>query len=154
MIVLLFPAKVLGICYQSEAGRLPASADAPPYMPRSSINETARRGWCSAQTHHLQRMFDAAAAAVGRCWRGQFQVEQPSTRAEGARSAGRFGSSVFQFTHSTFYYRPLTTEGDDVCRGGHARGRRLALKAFCVTHHHLKQVAGKSGLVHADGFRV
>ena len=46
------------------------------------------------------------------------------------------------------------TEGDDVCRGGHARGRRLALKGFCVTHHRLKQVAGEFGLVHADGFRV
>jgi hypothetical protein len=28
------------------------------------------------------------------------------------------------------------------------------LKALCVTHHHLKKIAGEFGLVHADGFRV
>ena len=34
------------------------------------------------------------------------------------------------------------------------RHKCCALKALCVTHHHLKQVAGQFGLVHADGFRV
>jgi hypothetical protein len=34
------------------------------------------------------------------------------------------------------------------------RHKGCALKALCVTHHHLEEVAGKFGLVHADGFHM
>ena len=58
MICLVISSQSLGDLYQSEAGRRTSVSGCAALHATQQHKETARRGWCSAQTHHLQRMFE------------------------------------------------------------------------------------------------